>query len=121
MVHHVADDGDAWSLPLKKAIAIPGAPIRLDGFPGNDVWAEGMAFDKREIDNSLALIKAHRGVMAELTGYFMDAWDSRYVMILDSEGREVQKVTVGQIVNMLSEHLFGHVEAIEDIKRIHGI
>ena len=121
MVHHVADDGDAWSMPLKKAIATSGALIRFEGFPGNDAWATAMAFDKRDITHSLALIKAHRQVMAELAGYFIDAWDSRYIVIVDGQGQEVQKVTVGQIVNMVTEHLFEHVEAIEDIKRKHGI
>ncbi|MFC1996566.1 DinB family protein [Chloroflexota bacterium] len=77
MVHHLADDGDALSMPLKKAIAISGALIRFEGFPGNDVWANAMAFDKRDIANSVALIKAHRQVMAELARYFIDDWDSR--------------------------------------------
>ena len=121
MVHHVADDGDAWSMPLKKAIATSGALIRFEGFPGNDVWAKAMAFDKRDIANSVTLIKAHRQVMAELARYFIDAWDSRYIVIADEQGQEVQKVTVGQIVNMVTEHLLEHVEAIEDIKRKHGI
>lgn len=121
IVHHVADDGDAWSMPLKKAIAIPGAPIRFEGFPGNDVWANAMAFDKRDIAGSVALIKAHRQVMAELARYFIDAWDSRYIVIVDEQGQEVQKVTMGQIVNMVTEHLLEHVDAIEDVKRTHGI
>jgi len=121
MVHHVADDGDAWSMPLKKAIATSGALIRFEGFPGNDAWANAMAFDKRDIANSVALIKAHRQVMAELAHYFVDAWDSRYIVIVDEQGQEVQKVTVGQIVNMVTEHLLEHVDAIEDIKRKHGI
>ena len=39
IVHHIADDGDAWSMNFKKALATPGAPIRFEGFPGNDAWA----------------------------------------------------------------------------------
>ena len=121
IVHHVAEDGDAWSMPLKKAIATPGAPIRFEGFPGNDAWADAMAFDQRDIANSLALIKTHRQVMAELARYFSDAWDRGYIVIVDEKGQEVQKFSVGQIVNMVSEHLLEHLEAIEDIKRKHGI
>jgi len=77
MVHHVADDGDVWSMPLKKAIVSCGAPIRFEGFPGNDAWAEAMAFNQRGIAASLGLIKAHRQVMAELAHYFMEGWDNR--------------------------------------------
>jgi hypothetical protein len=117
MIHHVADDGDAWSMPLKKAIATPGAPIRFEGFPGNDAWAEAMAFDRRGIEASLGLIKAHRRVMAELARYFMDGWDSRCVVIVDEHGKEVQAVTLGQIISMVAEHLIDHVAAIETIKK----
>jgi hypothetical protein len=121
MVHHVADDGDAWSMPLKKAIATSGAPIRFEGFPGNDAWAEAMAFDRRGIQASLGLIKAHRRVMAELACYFMDGWDSQCVVIVDEPGKEVQAVTLGQIISMVAEHLIDHVTAIECIKKRNGL
>ena len=121
MVHHVADDGDAWSMPLKKAIAIPGAPLRFEGFPGNDAWAAAMAFDRRGIQASLRLIKAHRQVMAELARYFMDGWDSRCIVIVDEHGKEVQAVTLGQIISMVAEHSMDHVAAIESIKKEHGL
>ena len=121
MVHHLADDGDAWSMPLKKAIASPGAPLRFEGFPGNEAWAEAMAFSDRGIAASLGLIKAHRQAMAELACYFIENWDSRYVTIVDEHGREVQKVTVGQIIKMVAEHLMEHVEAIECVKQKYGV
>ena len=121
MVHHVADDGDAWSMPLKKAIAISGAPIRFEGFPGNDAWAEAMAFDRRGIQASLGLIKAHRQVMAELARYFADGWDSRCVVIVDEHGKEVQAVALGQIISIVAEHLIDHVAAIESIKKRHEL
>jgi acetyl-CoA carboxylase alpha subunit len=41
-------------------------------------------------------------------------------MIVDEKGQEAQKFTVGQIVNMLTEHLLEHLEAIENIKRKHA-
>ncbi len=121
MVHHIADDGDVWSMPLKKAIATPGVPIRFEGFPGNDAWAKAMAFDKRGIQASLGLIKAHRQVMAELARYFMDGWDSRCVVIVDEHGKEVQAVTLGQIISMVGEHLIDHGTAIEGIKKVYGL
>ncbi len=115
IVHHVADDGDAWSMTLKKAIAIPGAPIRFEGFPGNDAWARAMAFDKRDIAASLGLMKTHRNVMAEIANYYRDCWDSRYVVIVDEHGKEVQKIAVGQIIRMLADHLLEHAGVMEGI------
>lgn len=115
MVHHVADDGDAWCLPLKKAIATPGAPLRFEGFPGNDAWAAGLAFDKRGVGPALQLIRAHRQVMADLARYFAADWDACYVTVVDANGQALQKLTLEQILRMIAEHLQEHVEAIEAV------
>jgi hypothetical protein len=39
IIHHIVDDGDVWSLCIKKAIATPGVMVRFEGFPGNEPWA----------------------------------------------------------------------------------
>jgi hypothetical protein len=120
IVHHLADDGDVWSMPFKKALATPGAPIRFEGFPGNDAWTEALAFDKRPIQTAMTLIKTHRQLVAELAEYFSEAWE-QYVIIVDPQGKELQKVSAEQIIRMTSEHLAEHVAAIEAIRRQHGI
>jgi uncharacterized damage-inducible protein DinB len=121
IVHHVADDGDAWSMALKKAFATPGAPVRFEGFPGNDAWAKAAAFDRRGIQTPLALIKAHRQAMAELGHDFINGWDDRFVVILDGQGNETARLTAEQIFTMLAEHLLEHVKVIEGIKRFHKL
>jgi len=120
IVHHVAGDGDAWSMPFQKAIATPGAYIRFEGFPGNEAWADALAFDKRPIQTAMTLIKSHRRLIAELAAHFSDAWE-QYATIVDSQGKEVQRVSAGQIIHMLGEHLAEHIATIEAIKRQHGI
>jgi hypothetical protein len=120
MVHHVADDGDAWSMPFKKALVTPGARVRFEGFPGNDVWAAALAFDTRPIQASVALVKAHRQHLKELAEHFSNAWEQS-VMIVDDQGRDVQAVSVEQILIMIDGHLTEHVTAIETIKQQHAI
>ena len=120
IVHHVAEDGDAWSMNFKKALTIPGVPVRFEGFPGNEAWADALAFDKRPIQSSLALLKAHRQVMAELAERFADAWEQSVTM-LDSDGKELQKISAGQIIKMLGDHLEEHIETIQRIKKQHNI
>ena len=120
MIHHVADDGDAWSMPMKKALATPGARVRFEGFPGNDPWAAALAFDNRPIQASLVLIKAHRRHMKDLAEHFADAWE-RSVMIVDDQGRDVQAVSVEQIIRMIDGHLTEHLASIDAIKRQHGL
>jgi len=116
IVHHVADDGDAWSMPYKKALATPGAPIRFEGFPGNEAWVDALAYDKRPVQTSLALLKTHRQLIRELAEYFPAAWE-RSVAIVDSQGQEVMRVSAEQIMRMLSEHLAEHLKTIEEIKQ----
>lgn len=120
IVHHVADDGDAWSMPFKKALATPGAPIRFEGFPGNEPWADALAFDKRLVETAIKLLKTHRQLMHELAEYFPDAWE-RCVAIVDGQGQEVMQVSVEQIMRMLSEHLAEHLKTIDAIKQRRGL
>lgn len=120
IVHHVAEDGDAWSMAFKKTIATPGTPIRFEGFPGNEAWADALAFHKRPVQTALMLLKSHRQVIAELAEFFPDAWE-QYVTIVDPQGQEVQNVSGGQIIRMVGEHLVEHIATIETIKRHYGI
>lgn len=119
-VHHLADDGDAWCMILKKAIATPGAPIRFEGFPGNEVWAAGLGNDRRPIGTALALIDAHNRLMVELVTTLGDVWD-RHIVVLNESGRETQKVTVGEMIGFLGEHVDEHLVVIHSIRQTHGV
>ena len=58
--------------------------------------------------------------MSELAERFTDAWEQS-VMIVDSDGKEMQKIDVGQIIKMLGEHMQEHIDKIKEIKQINGI
>jgi len=112
IIHHVADDGDVWSLCIKKAIATPGATIQFAGYPGNEVWGQGLDFEKREIWTAIDLIRAHRRYIAQLLEHFSGAWEQS-VKFSNAQGEIVGEMTVGQMVKMISEHMWEHVETIE--------
>jgi hypothetical protein len=120
VVHHVAEDGDAWSLVVKQALAVSGNPLKLPEFPGNEPWADALGFDKRPINTSLTLLKAHRAVIAELATDFPEAWNN-YVAYPDAQGKMTQSINVGRIIQMLTDHMAEHIATIESIKRQHGI
>ncbi len=120
IVHHVSEDGDAWSMVLKKALANSGVLIHPGGFPGNEAWAKALAFDRRPIQNSLALLKAHRNVISELAKLFPDAW-GKYVTYPDASSKKTKIIRFGQIIRMLGEHLNEHLTTIEAIKKKHGL
>ncbi|RPI34580.1 MAG: DinB family protein [Chloroflexota bacterium] len=115
IVHHVADDGDVFSMCIKKALATPGVAVRFEGFPGNEPWAEGMRFNSRSIAPALRLIAAHRSYISCMARDFSDAWDCT-VGFANSEGVEQGRMNVGEMLKMLAEHMQEHVCTIEKIK-----
>lgn len=120
IVHHLADDCDVWCMALKKAIATPGVMMRFEGFPGNDAWAAALDFAHRPIDAPLALILAHRRVMAQLAEYFTHAQDQQ-VIIGDAEGDEMGRVSVADMIGFLGEHMQEHLAVIRAIKAARGV
>jgi hypothetical protein len=120
IVHHVAEDGDAWSMVIKKALVTPGILIIPSHSPGNEAWANALEHDKRPVQTALALLKTHRRVIAELAAYFPDRWE-QVVTYPDSKGKVTKRIGVGQIIRMLGEHLAEHIATIDAIKKKHGI
>jgi hypothetical protein len=119
IVHHVADDGDAWCMVAKKTLAVPGTPVVFTGFPGNEPWADALAFDKRPIPGSLALIKSHRHVMAELALCFPEKWEQAISFAIP-DSKESVNITFAQILFMLTSHVTEHINTIEAIKQKSG-
>lgn len=114
IVHHLADDCDVWSMCIKKAIATPGVLVRFEGFPGNEPWADALEFKRREIGTALALITAHRRYLAELLEHFSSAWD-RSLRLANADGKVVREMSVREMVEMLADHMEGHIGKIQTI------
>ena len=120
IVHHLVDGSIIWAMIFNRALAMSGEAIHsLGGFPGNEAWADALDFDKRPIGTAVALVVSHHRFMAEAASFFPDRWE-RYVTIPNPDGKEVE-ITVGQIIQMIGEHLAEHVATIDAIKRQHGI
>jgi hypothetical protein len=117
IIHHIVDDGDVWSLCIKKAIATPGVMVRFEGFPGNEPWAQALDFGQRAIDSALALIGAHRRYVAQLVEHFADRWENA-VQFANPEGEIVGELTVRTMVNMLTEHLLEHIDTIAKARQV---
>jgi len=118
IAHHLEDDGDVWGFLIKRAIATPGARAHFEGFPGNEVWAEKLSFDKRPMKLSLARIQSYRDSIADLLVHSPQAWDNT-IKIIDETGKEAAEISVAQIVSMLTEHTREHLATIKRIKKKH--
>jgi hypothetical protein len=119
IVHHLAEDGDVWSMCIKKALATPGASVRFEGFPGNEAWADALDYGERDIGFALQLIIAHRQYLAALLRD-LDAWDNSCKLV-DAEGEVQREISVGEMVGMLTEHMATHVATIRAICEAHGV
>ena len=111
IIHHVSDDGDVWSMCIKKALATPGSLVRFEGFPGNEPWAEALEFARRDVGSAVRLIRAHRRYLAQMLADFPDAWD-RSVGLANAEGHVVRELTVREMVMMLRDHMLEHIETV---------
>jgi hypothetical protein len=120
IVHHVAGDGDAWSMVIQKGLAIPGTPVSFGESLENEKWADALGFDKRPIRAALALIKCHRHIIAELAICYLDKWDNTVTFKVPGQ-EEPGKISVGEIIRMLADHLAEHITTIEAIRKKFGI
>ncbi|HMN63266.1 MAG TPA: DinB family protein [Anaerolinea sp.] len=120
IVHHVADDGDVWCMLIKHAIAQPGYETVFGEFPGNEAWANGLETHRRGVRAALGLIQAHRAYLTELVAHFPDAWENT-IVIRDAAGTTTQPVSVGQIVDMLAEHMREHTASVRAIREAHCV
>lgn len=120
IIHHLADDGDNWSMLIKRAIATPEVRATLEGYPGNEAWAGLLDFEDRDCRPALGLIRAHNVYLRELLARFHNAWERRIVLVDVQSGTE-RPMSVLQIVEMLVAHMEEHLEQIEAIRAYNGI
>lgn len=119
IIHHVAEDGNAWAMPIQKALVIPGTLISFGESVENEIWADALAFSKRPIRAAIALIKSHRHLIAEIAVFFSEKWDNHVTFNIPGQ-KDPGRVSVGEMISMLTDHLSEHITTIEAIKQKHG-
>jgi hypothetical protein len=105
---------------IKRAMAATGVFVAPSKYPGNQAWGKALAHDKRPIQGALALLKAHRHIIAELAACFPDKWGC-YITYPTPGEKEIGKITVGQMIRMVTDHLDEHLATIEAIRKKHNM
>lgn len=113
IIHHIADDGDVYSFVIKRAVATPGVTIHMEGFPGNEPWADALHTRSRSVTSALHLIQAHRETICDLLAEFPEKLDQSVTFKGEGEGEIC--FTIEAMVGMLSEHMEEHLKTIETI------
>jgi hypothetical protein len=121
IVHHVVDGDDIWKLFIKTALGNSEAVFSLRWYwelPQTE-WAERWAYARREIEPSLALLRANRRHVVGLLQAVPGAWERS--IVVQWPHQEAQRATVGWVIEMQADHVAGHIEDIERIRAAHGL
>jgi len=115
IVHHIVDGDDLWKTCVKVALGNEQAEFSLEWYwvLPQELWAKRWAYERRSLDESLALLKANRSHIVQLLEQVPDGWH-RSVGLRRSNG-ETERMPVGAVVEMQADHVVHHV------KRIHAI
>lgn len=117
IVHHLADGDDLWKIYIKIALGNEQAEFSLKwylAFPQTE-WAKHWSYEKRSIDESLALLKAIRGHIIQLLENAPDGW-TKSAQFRDSNGK-IEVVPVGFVIKIQADHIVHHVKRISEIHK----
>jgi hypothetical protein len=115
IVHHVVDGDDIWKLGIKMSIGNDQAEFSLEWYSlqTQEAWADRWAYGQRSLAPSIVLLKAIREHVVQLLATAPEGWD-RAVVLHTPQG-ESERVSVGFVIQMQTEHLLHHVERIRAI------
>lgn len=117
IVHHLVDGDDLWKIYIKIALGNEQAEFSLKWYLtfSQTEWAKRWSYEKRSIDESLALFKAIRGHILQLLEYTPDGW-IKSAQFRDSTG-EIEVLPVGFVIKMQADHVVHHVKRISEIRK----
>src|SRR5262249_1647524 len=119
LVLHIAEGDALWAMPLKVALAKPGARYRQDWYTPDNAWASLLDYAHRPIEPSVALFRATRAHATELVHHLgPDAVWGRAVMYTWPEQVDPSSIAVGQIIESQAIHARSHIDEILQLR--HG-
>ena len=115
IIHHLADGDEIWRTCIKAALGNEQGLFTLRWYWDKPQleWSQNWHYAGRDIQLSLAILRANRRQMVELINLSPGALE-KSIRLQKPDGGE-EAVTVGYIIGMQGRHVLGH---IEDIRRI---
>jgi hypothetical protein len=117
IVHHIVDGDDLWKTCIKMVLGNEQAEFTLGWYWAfsQEEWADHWAYKLRSIDVSLELLKANRSHVLQLLEQIPGGWN-RAVQFRKHNG-EMERWTVGFVVEIQADHVEHHVKRIQSIRR----
>lgn len=121
IVHHLADGDDLWKICIKAALGNSEGSFTLQWYwdKQQTEWAEKWKYASRAIDSSLALLRANHRHIVELLHRIPNACE-KSIRLKRRDGQE-ERVSVGDILEMQTRHVVGHIHEIQLIRSGHKI
>ena len=106
VICHIADFEPVYADRMKRVIAEDNPPLR-GGDP--DVWMNALAYDRRDVEEELALIAAVRAQMARILSAVPNASWSRI-----GTHSEAGPLSLQELLRRVTNHVPHHIEFIEE-------
>jgi len=121
LVHHIADGDYLWKEFLLRAAGDPEREFTLEWYwcLPQDEWVKRWSYAERDVTHSMALFKANRQHTLDLLMQVPWLWEKCLLIPTRQGGQE--QVSVGEVVEMQSRHVEGHVIDIRKIRQSHGV
>ncbi len=115
IIHHIADGDDIWKMGVKMALGNEEAEFDLGWYSclPQTTWGERWGYSRRSIPASLSLLRASREHVIQLLAGTPEAWN-RSIVVRTGKG-EVERVSVGFVIQMQADHVMHHLERIRAI------
>jgi hypothetical protein len=121
LIHHIADGDYLWKEFLLRAAGDTEQEFSLEWYwcLPQDEWVKRWSYAKRDIAPSLALLETNRQHTLQLLEQVPWLWEKSLLIPTRQGGQE--RVSVGEVVEMQSRHVAGHVDDIRQIRYSHRL
>ena len=121
LIYHIADGDYLWKEFLLRAAGDSEGEFNLEWYwcLPQDEWVKRWSYAEREVSHSLALLKANRLHTLDLLRQIPWLWEKCLLIPTRAGGQE--RASVGEVVEMQTRHVEGHVEDIRQIRSSHGV
>lgn len=121
IIHHLADGIDLWKGFIKQAIGAPETRFSLNWYWDipQAQWPKHWVYSDRPVENSLALFRDCHAQVVELLERIPQAWDLS--LTVQFPNREAQTATIGDVIEMQTRHVVGHVSEIHQVLAAHNL
>lgn len=119
IVHHLADGDDIWKACIKMALGNANGLYSLAWYWEKEQleWSKDWNYAGRDIEPSLALLRANRRHIIDLIQPITRTWEMS-VRLYQPDGAE-GRISIGEVIAMQAGHIVGHIQDIRAIRRSH--